>query len=195
MKLPPPKPTGGGRSFNYSNLSRGRAISSSQTSIGNATAAPAAPSIDMSYYNNRNAGCFHGSSKVALVNGTNKRCDRIVKGDRVRTSSTNPKASARVVCVVETAIAGGRTRMTKLPGGLLATPWHPVRVDGTSSWTFPIDVPGAETKDKVACGSVFSFVLEDPAANPGMVIEGYECITLGSAETGKVAGHSYFSSG
>lgn len=193
MKLPPPKPTGGGRSF-PANLPTPQRRTSSVKSISNATAAPAAPAINMSYYNNRNAGCFHGSSKVALVNGASKRCDRIVKGDRVRTSSTNPKASARVVCVVETAIAGGRTQMTKLPGGLLATPWHPVRIDGTSSWTFPIDVPGAETKDMVACGSVFSFVLEDPEANPGMVIEGYECITLGNAETGKVAGHSYFSS-
>ena len=35
-----------------------------------------------------------------------------------------------------------------------------------------------------------AFVLEDPEANPGMVIEGYECITLGNAETGEVAGHA-----
>jgi len=207
MKLPPPTPTGGvppaahfgGSVLGGSVATRGGGrggggiMSRARASLGGMAAA-AAPSIDMSHYNNRNAGCFHGSAKVALVNGTTKRCDRIVKGDRVRTSSTNPKAWARVACVVETAIAGGRTEMTKLPGGLLATPWHPVRVDGASSWTFPIDVAGAETKKKVACGSVFSFVLEDPEANPGMVIEGYECITLGNAETGEVAGHAYFSS-
>merc|ERR1719230_511179 len=84
--------------------------------------------------------------------------------------------------------------MTTLPGGLVATPWHPVRTGGGADWTFPIDVPGAETKDGYECASVFSFVLEDPEANPSMLIDGYECITLGNAEEGPVGGHAYFSS-
>ena len=148
----------------------------------------------MSYYNNCNAGCFHGNAIVGLADGSTKPCNTIVKGDCVRTSNTDTKSWARVACVVETKIAGGATRMTKLPGGLLATPWHPVRQNGASDWTFPIDVPGAETKRGVPCKSVFSFVLENPSSQPSMLINGLECITLGNSETGPVGSHAYFSS-
>jgi len=195
MKLPPPTPTGlynqyggggggGYRGFGGATKSRAR----------NAEAVAARPVVNMSYYNNRNAGCFHGGAQVELADGRTKRCDQIARGDLVRTSTTDPKQSAKVMCVVETAIKGGHTELTRLPTGLLATPWHPVRTDDSSEWRFPVDVPGAETKSGVACGSVFSFVLEKPSINGSMVIGGLECITLGNSFTGPVAGHAYFSS-
>jgi len=160
MKLPPPTPSGGAAYWGASprtTVTGGRGGGGGQGGAGGtnvplaaraarAAAPPARAPINMSYYNNCNAGCFHGSAIVGLANGSTKPCDAIVKGDCVRTSSTNLKSWAKVACVVETKIAGGRTRMTKLPGGLLATPWHPVRQSGTSDWAFPIDVPGAETK-------------------------------------------------
>lgn len=197
MQLPPPTPTGntGPSSYGgyggFGGMSRRRSSGGSTLGVRSVAAAPA---IDMSMYNNCNAGCFHAGAKVALANGHTKRCDQINKGDLVRTSSSNPKTWARVACVVETSIQGGRMELTKLPGGLLATPWHPVRENGSSDWIFPINVPGAETKKGVACESVFSFVLDEPESNPAMMIGGFECITLGNAETGKVAGHAYFSS-
>jgi len=196
MKLPPPTPSGqyggyggGNTRMRPSNAGGGQP----RGKFAAAAATPRAP-VNMSYYNNRNAGCFHGGAQVSLANGCTKRCDQIMRGDRVRTSTTDPKQSAKVVCVVETAIKGGRTELTCLPTGLLATPWHPVRADDASEWRFPVDVPGAETKSGVACDSVFSFVLEKPSLNGSMLIGGLECITLGNSFTGPVAGHAYFSS-
>eukprot|EP00622_Pseudochattonella_farcimen_P004947 FR740468.1.p1 GENE.FR740468.1~~FR740468.1.p1 ORF type:complete len:153 (+),score=14.16 FR740468.1:56-460(+) len=81
--------------------------------------------------------------------------------------------------------------LTRLPSGCLLTPYHPVKLNG--DWKFPIDVDGAMTKaGMVACGAVFSFVLENRGSQ--VLINGDECITLGHSLTGPVAGHPYFGS-
>jgi len=99
----------------------------------------------------------------------------------VRASQTNPESWARVECVVETRIAGGRTRITKLPTGLRVAPLHPVRWGNASDWTLPVVYPGAETKDDVACEKLFSFILCNPAVKRTMLVDGLECVTLGNS--------------
>ena len=108
MKLPPPTPSGGAPASSY----RARSMPSGGLGVGGASRAaaaaapPARAPINMSYYNNCNAGCFHGNAIVGLADGSTKPCNTIVKGDCVRTSNTDTKSWARVACVVETKKIG-----------------------------------------------------------------------------------------
>merc|ERR1711977_141957 len=144
---------------------------------------------DMSYYNNRDCGCFYGASMVTLANGSSIKVQEVRRGMRLRVDSTNPNATAKILCVVETQVTGSKTSLTALPGGCVLTPWHPVRVNGV--WTFPVEAEGAVTKI-MACPSVFSFVLENRVGQ--VLVNGDECITLGHDLAGPVAGHAYFGS-
>jgi len=120
-----------------------------------------------------------------MADGTLKVVSDICKGDLLYSTSSSP---ARVACVVKTVTATGKTQLVKLDGGLQVTPYHPLRVNGV--WTFPCDI--AESVES-QCDAVYSFVLESTGCEPIMVINGYECVTLGHGlETSKVVAHPFF---
>jgi len=91
---------------------------------------------------------------------------------------------AKVVCVVKTRFENGKTELVRLTGGLVATPYHPVRMNGT--WQFPIQIGKVEER---VCPAVYDFVLETGHV---MLINGIECITLGHEFEGEVIQHPYF---
>jgi hypothetical protein len=135
-------------------------------------------------------GCFHGSNKVTMFNGTYKRCDEIVKGDVVSLANQRP---ARVVCVMKIRKTESNTiRLVKFPCGLIITEYHPIKIKDW--WAFPKNiathVPFTEPFD-----AVYSFLLENEDGSPvecGMLIEGFECASLGHNISGEVIGHEFF---
>ena len=73
-----------------------------------------------------------------------------------------------------------------MPGGLLITPYHPVRIDG--KWHFPCDLKKPQHR---VCSAVYSFVL---SAGHVMVINGTECVSMGHGFNEDVVRHPYFGS-
>lgn len=161
-KLPPPKPTV--KSSSHQGSSK--------------------PVASMSVYHRSSNPCFHGDSMVSMADGSLQRVGDVKKGDWVLTSTQGKPA--RVVCVVQTQCQGGKTPLVSLPGGLLVTPYHPVRVGG--QWKFPCDLAKVEVRP---CTAVFSFVLAEEHV---MVINGTQCVSLGHHFKGEVVGHPYFGS-
>jgi len=156
-KLPPPKP--------------------SLITINEHTYRP----VDMSIYNNPSNGCFDGECTVLMADGQVKRAKEVSKDDLV--SSGEGKA-ARVLCVVKMECENGRARMVELEGGLIITPWHPVRMD--KKWCFPNEV--GKVVDRW-CQAVYNFVLDSEHV---MVINDVECVTLGHGFEGDVVQHPYY---
>lgn len=143
--------------------------------------AGAAPVASMARYSNRSNPCFHGDSLVLMADGSLVRVAAVGKGALV--CGPNGQA-ARVLCVVKTHCAGGRTSLVTLSGGLLVTPYHPVRVGGV--WQFPLALAAATEQE---CDAVYSFVL---ASGHTMLINGTECCTLGHGFTDNaVITHAY----
>lgn len=142
------------------------------------------------FVNNSSEGCFHGSNRVTMFNGTYKRCDEIVKGDVVSLANQKP---ARVVCVMKIRKTEYNTiRLVKFPCGLIITEYHPIKIKDW--WAFPKNiathVPFTEPFD-----AVYSFLLENKDGSPvecGMLIEGFECASLGHNISGEVIGHEFF---
>eukprot|EP00286_Rhodomonas_abbreviata_P007374 CAMPEP_0181316250 /NCGR_PEP_ID=MMETSP1101-20121128/15796_1 /TAXON_ID=46948 /ORGANISM="Rhodomonas abbreviata, Strain Caron Lab Isolate" /LENGTH=652 /DNA_ID=CAMNT_0023423487 /DNA_START=36 /DNA_END=1994 /DNA_ORIENTATION=- len=140
-------------------------------------------SFSMSNFNNADNPCFHENALVHMADGSKRTCSDIVKGDVVLSANGS---GAAVVCVVKTECKNGVQQLVALDGGLVVTPWHPVRVAGTEEWKFPAEL--ANTKD-LACSAVYSFVLaEQHVVN----INGLECVTLGHGIQQPVAQHEYF---
>jgi len=160
VDLPPPTPTGYGRS---------------------ASAAP----VDMSAYYNASGGCFAGHCLVELADGTVKRVDALRKGDRVRGPRGRRPRTAVTRCVVRTRCAARFQDMVCLPGGLMITPFHPVRTaDGT--WSFPKDLVPVGLHD--TNGWVYNFVLD---AGHTVTIDGTEACTLGHGFSEPVVSHPF----
>ncbi|CAF1043740.1 unnamed protein product, partial [Didymodactylos carnosus] len=142
------------------------------------SARPAAEPVPMNTYMNYSAGCFHGNCIVTLNNGQTKLLNKIQRGDIL-------SGGARVVCVVETLCNSETVSMIKFDqSGLLITPWHPVRINGT--WIFPDDIG---KRIEIECESVFNLVL-----NSGHIalINGTECVTLGHGFKEDVVAHEYY---
>lgn len=76
------------------------------------------------FYNNRGS-CFAGSCLVAMANGTIKEVCEIIKGDSVKTCL----GESKVVCVVRGTCLDNLNSLVELDGGLLITPYHPVRIN------------------------------------------------------------------
>eukprot|EP00012_Vannella_robusta_P012505 CAMPEP_0206205688 /NCGR_PEP_ID=MMETSP0166-20121206/14400_1 /ASSEMBLY_ACC=CAM_ASM_000260 /TAXON_ID=95228 /ORGANISM="Vannella robusta, Strain DIVA3 518/3/11/1/6" /LENGTH=667 /DNA_ID=CAMNT_0053625817 /DNA_START=1 /DNA_END=2001 /DNA_ORIENTATION=+ len=153
ISLPPPVPTG--------DISTSRGGSSRYT-------APIRPIVSMNSYYCSSNPCFSGDSLVEMANGSHTACNKISKGDLVRTGDGS---LATVRCVVKTCCAGKKENMVTLEGGLKITPYHPVRISGT--WKFPCDISEPSIQ---SCPSVFSFVLD---CSHSLLINGIECVTLG----------------
>eukprot|EP01125_Pyxidicula_operculata_P009701 TRINITY_DN3181_c0_g1_i1.p1 TRINITY_DN3181_c0_g1~~TRINITY_DN3181_c0_g1_i1.p1 ORF type:complete len:683 (-),score=186.37 TRINITY_DN3181_c0_g1_i1:67-1959(-) len=139
----------------------------------------------MNTYYNYGGGCFAGYCKVSMADGTVKRVDQIKKGDVV----VGPLGSATVKCVVKTSCFKSM-KLVQFNSGLTITPWHPVRLSGNDSWSFPDNV--GTTNVDMYIDYVYDFVLSD---NHSVNIDNIEVITLGhSFNNDAVARHNYFGS-
>jgi len=116
-----------------------------------------------------------------MADGSQKALNQVLWGDQVMT----PTGTAEVTCVVKTRCTGGQTELVELPGGLLATPWHPVRVAG--AWRFPSELANGTLR---TCPAVYNLVLQ--GNHPSMLICGVECSVLGHGLDDPVAAHEFF---
>lgn len=138
-----------------------------------------APIANMNVYYNSGAVCFTGDSVALMADGSVKRCDEIVAGDRVW-------GGFDVRCVVKTVCVGGTQPLVRLNPLLGITPWHPIYNAG--KWTFPVHV--AETKVE-KCAAVYNFLLHSGHI---MTIGGVQCATLAHGAKGDVREHEYWGS-
>ena len=142
-----------------------------------------APVRSMSRYYDCHAPCF-AKGYVKLGDGRYVDVSQVVAGDKVAT----PSGPVAVACVVRTECDDGIEELVTLDGGVMVTPWHPVRSarDGTK-WSFPADLASSGLH---LCDFVYSFVLENGA--PFMQIGPYHAVTLGHGITNDtVASHDY----
>jgi len=96
--------------------------------------------------------------------------------------------NVKVKCVVRTRCTNNLQELVELEGGILVTPWHPVRAKGTSEWKFPAEIG---TTKVYSCDMVYNFVLQDGASY--VPIGELEAISLGHGITDDpVAQHDYF---
>mmetsp|Transcript_5811 Transcript_5811/g.12904 ORF Transcript_5811/g.12904 Transcript_5811/m.12904 type:complete len:833 (+) Transcript_5811:293-2791(+) len=141
-----------------------------------------APVRSMSAYYDCHAPCF-AEGNVRLADGRYVGVSRIRAGDIVAT----PKGPVKVKCVVKTECDDGIEELVTLKGGVVVTPWHPVREIGSEAWSFPADMAPSVM---CLCTFVYSFVLEN--REPLMQIGPYQAVTLGHGiEDDPVAKHDY----
>ena len=127
-----------------------------------------APIASMRAYYSASAPCF-AAGDVTLENGSKMPISQLQAGDVVKTR----EGSAKVRCIVETPCSSGMEELVELPGGVVVTPWHPVRLQSENRWTFPCFL--AETK-VMPCERVYSFVLD---GDTSLIIGNYDGIALG----------------
>jgi uncharacterized protein YegL len=150
----------------------------SSSSYSAPTPLPAAP-VQMDRYMDRYGGCLHPNGRVLLRDGTIKQVKQLRQGDTL-------PSGARVTCNVQLSI-NALLPMCRLPGGLLITPWHPVRVSGSEAWRFPADLCAAEP---VYVKNVYNLVLDSQHA---VFVDGVACVTFGHGITNdRVVAHAFF---
>ena len=135
----------------------------------------------MNVFHNESNGCFHGSCKVLMADGTQKQIRNINPGDYVATSCGSARVEALVTCNTY-----DRAQPMVHLDGLCITPWHPIRMNG--EWIFPADI--VNFHDRIL-NTVYNLVLEHGHI---AIVEGYECVTLGHNFNEPVVQHPYFGS-
>lgn len=160
-----------------------------------------------STFNNSNAVCFHGKTKVTVksqkAQGNNSENDdksssssfsivtipiaSVKKGDLVLTEN----GFARVQCLVET-VTDTPLELVKI-NSLQVTPYHPIKISQDRSWEFPIECQGRELI-KNDSHSVYNLVLHKEDRNKAVMMEnGIAGITLGHGiNTNAILKHEYF---
>eukprot|EP01114_Cavostelium_apophysatum_P023812 TRINITY_DN908_c0_g1_i1.p1 TRINITY_DN908_c0_g1~~TRINITY_DN908_c0_g1_i1.p1 ORF type:complete len:832 (+),score=277.31 TRINITY_DN908_c0_g1_i1:122-2497(+) len=166
VKIPAPKPS----------------IKKYEPSSSGGKGAPAVSKpVSMSTYYRSSGPCFAGECAVQMADGTTKQVQQIMKGDLVSTGN----GAAEVLCVLKTICHKGKTQIVELSGGLLVTPYHPVRIQG--KWTFPCDLAAPSERN---CAAIYSFLLKEHHV---MIINGVECVSLAHGIEGDaVVSHPYF---
>lgn len=141
------------------------------------------PVASMSTYYNAAAGCL-ARGNVRLTDGRYVPVSSVAPGDTLQLGSR----TAKVLCVVTTECDNdGVEELVELDGGVLVTPWHPIRKKGSTKWEFPADLG---TVKPYSCKMVYNFVLDSDCAVP---LGPYEAITLGHGiSDDPVAKHAYF---
>eukprot|EP00730_Choanoeca_flexa_P003172 TRINITY_DN11315_c0_g2_i1.p1 TRINITY_DN11315_c0_g2~~TRINITY_DN11315_c0_g2_i1.p1 ORF type:complete len:873 (+),score=222.61 TRINITY_DN11315_c0_g2_i1:1578-4196(+) len=125
-------------------------------------------------------GCYSEGSLVAMADGTEKRCDAIVAGDRLRNGGVVAK-------VARFEVANGRGLFCQFGPGLFITPYHPIRHAG--EWRFPCHVSKPEM---INVKYMFSFLLT-PESGHVAVVGGIDTITLAHNITDdRVLKHAFF---
>ena len=140
------------------------------------------PVQNMSRYYNSSTPCF-AAGNVRMADGRYIPVSRVAAGDVVLTDT----GTAKIVCVVATACNNGTNELVELEGGVLVTPWHPIRPRGTKEWKFPAELG---TTQAYSCSLVYSFVLDNGA--PFLQIGPFEAVSLGHGiKNDNVARHNY----
>jgi hypothetical protein len=146
--------------------------------------AGAAPAIaSMSVFHNASAGCFSPETLIRMPDGTHKMITELKRGDSVFT----PDGPANVVALVVCGSFNRTQPMTTL-GGLVITPWHPVRRNNGAPWMYPADIAGYSSR---MMSTVYNLVLDKYHV---VVADGYQALTLGHNINEPVAAHPYFGS-
>jgi len=117
-----------------------------------------APVATMGAYYSASAPCFAaGTVTIKSSHHSTKSIDisQLKAGDQVVTGDNGK--TARVKCIVETPTVDGTEALVELGGGVLVTPWHPCRLVGSNTWTFPCFLAPVV---RHPCRIVYSFVLE-----------------------------------
>jgi Mg-chelatase subunit ChlD len=137
-------------------------------------------------FNNRNAVCVHGKTKVIVKSQKwdNHNQDdsftesvpisNVKKGDLLLTED---KSFARVQCLVET-VTDTPLDLVQI-NELQITPYHPLKLGSNLSWEFPINCKEGKLI-KSDSHSVYNLILERKDRHkPVMMEKGIACITLG----------------
>jgi hypothetical protein len=139
----------------------------------------------MAVYHNVCGGCIAPQCTVSMADGSTKLVSEVKAGDLVQSSLKGPKGpGAKVVCVTKSETKNGVTPLVRLAGGVLLTPYHPVRMGG--KWSFPVDLAPCTER---AVKYVYNFVLD---TDDIMVVNGVECVTLGHSFQEDTVRHPYF---
>ena len=162
--LPPPKPS----------LSNYRGISG-----GNAQ-----PVTSMRQYNSASNPCFAGRCLIVMSDGSKKKVEDLVKGDKVGTTH----GEATLICVLKTQCQHGKAELVQFDDGLIITPWHPIKMNSESSWAFPIHINASVI---MPCPYVYSLILDKGHI---VTINNVQCITLGHNYKDDIIRHRYFGS-
>ena len=147
---------------------------------------PSVPLRDLSSYNDRSGPCFAGHCRVTMADGSQKRCDQIIKGDSVATSNDG---HSEVVCVVETKVEN--VSMIQY-GELVITKFHPMKKNGI--WVFPNNLNQNVIQYE---GKIYSFLLLNKLGKyaKDIFIENEICIAFGHGITNDdVATHPFYGS-
>ena len=126
-------------------------------------------------------GCFHGSCKVLMGDGSYKLVKNIQRGDTVVSFN---RRCVKVLGVMITNLITKKTDLVQI-GELLITPYHPVLFD--NHWTFPKDIVKPHSQP---CTKLYTFVLEKDHI---LLINSVPCVSLGhNINAGPVVSHDYF---
>lgn len=151
-------------------------------------------------FNNRNAVCVHGKTKVIVKSQKwdNHNQDdsftesvpisNVKKGDLLLTED---KSFARVQCLVET-VTDTPLDLVQI-NELQITPYHPLKLGSNLSWEFPINCKEGKLI-KSDSHSVYNLILERKDRHkPVMMEKGIACITLGHGiNEDAILKHDYF---
>eukprot|EP00041_Stephanoeca_diplocostata_P041916 m.9475 g.9475 ORF g.9475 m.9475 type:complete len:1095 (-) comp6919_c0_seq1:465-3749(-) len=174
--------------------------------------------VSMARYNCRSAPCFAGHCRVAVPvpaatmgtlqhqrRGCRQRARHCVpiaslrRGDKVLTPDGG---EATVKCLVVTRVSRHSTFFVSFPGGLLVTPYHPVRVPlgckdkaegrcAKTTWSGRWCMPQSlyPVHEYGGCNAVYNVVLDRGHV---LTINGIDCITLAHGITNhEVLSHPY----
>ncbi|KAK4187410.1 hint-domain-containing protein [Podospora australis] len=141
--------------------------------------------VSMADYNNAGGSCFASFVPVTLASGAKLPISKLRRGMQV----TTPTGTTRVLAVMRTQVR--KARMSLLPGGVMATPWHPILVPGTENqkWCFPKQI---EEKKVIYTGAIYSVILEKGGDADGHALllgggRGLWGVTMGHGMTEYVA--------
>jgi hypothetical protein len=125
-------------------------------------------------------GCFHGDSRITLIDGSVRPIHEIRSGMVVMTR----EGPATVVTAIKYCVPSGSMEMTKVNDELIITPWHPIIKDG--EWVFPYD---HYSTSLMPVSAVYNLALNTAHH---VLVGGVVCCTLGHGLKGPVIEHSYF---
>lgn len=118
------------------------------------------------------SGCFHSSCLVEMADGTNKSVEFIKSGDYVKT----PNGIAKVLVKVQfNKKFPTITKMCIFSGGLIITPYHPIKIK--DEWVFPENIDAIDHYE-FTDGSIYNFILDIDSEHI-IIVNGIQCCTFG----------------
>jgi hypothetical protein len=126
-------------------------------------------------------GCIEGNCEILMADGSLRRAQDIVPGERVCTSTSSRQRHNIVICTIHQILNPNMTAMCKLSEDCVVTPEHPVRKSSESSdWILPKSaVLPKPCEVSVLCNFVLALRDHDNDAGHCVVIGDFECVTLG----------------